>query len=165
MSTKSAKRLAEHLKPSAVELQVENRAAAMLRAMKEGDPEAVLKTATSIVKLSEGHSLTDAGERYLDGVVSAATKFAEDPGLFSFEEDDEDEESDLNEGRDFFGRRVTKSLDEETNPRDAFGRALPKTLPFDLEDEDEDFEVEDDIEDLNAGRDHFGRRIKEVSQL
>jgi hypothetical protein len=140
---KTARRIAQHVPGiSTEEVMILSRASMMKRAMRDGDQVGVLKAAMAAAKLSEGHTLNAAGEKFLDELTATAVKFAENPHLLDFEDEDEEE---------------AEQYGDDPN-RDALGRAISWAGKGHEEDE-----PEDDFEDEEYGddpeRDHFGRYI------
>jgi hypothetical protein len=80
ISKRVSQKFAQHLDADSTELVIANRLAAMEKGAQDEDPCAVLTAAKGVVEIvGDGH-LTPEGDDFLDGIVDAASKFAEKSG-------------------------------------------------------------------------------------
>jgi transcriptional regulator with XRE-family HTH domain len=112
MGREAAEALAPVLKSEPRTIMFENRTAMVERAMENRDPEAVLKAATSAVKITGDEDLSPEGEEALDDLVETALKFVEFMGAPVG--DDDEEVYGVEEGRDPLGHRVSKKAAAES---------------------------------------------------
>ncbi len=159
MSLKIANKVLEEIGETDVtgeELVIGNRLLAYKRARESGDVPGMFEAARMVAKIKERVPLTRKGDELVDEIVTDALEYAEKAtGGFEDQEADQD-------GRDFFGRRITPldeaggvpeddlEEDEDGDGRDMFGRRIRP-----LEEDDDD----DEDDDQDDGRDMYGRRI------
>jgi transcriptional regulator with XRE-family HTH domain len=156
MSLKIANKVLEEIGETEVtgeELVIGNRLLAYKRARESGDVPGMFEAARMVAKIKERVPLTRKGDELVDEIVTDALEYAE-KATGGFE--DEDDQDDLDgDGRDFFGRVITRVRSTGGDPednRDAFGRSIQPEKSGDPEDgQDED--------DEDDGRDMYGRRI------
>ncbi len=149
MSLKIAEKVLQEIGETEVtgeELVIGNRLLAYKRARESGDVPGMFEAARMVAKIKERVPLTRKGDELVDEIVTDALEYAEKAtGGF----DDEDDQDDLDgDGRDFFGRVITRVRSTGGNPednRDAFGRSIQPEKSGDPEDEEDD------------GRDMYGR--------
>lgn len=118
MGREAAEALAPVLKSEPNTIMFENRRVMVERAMKNRDPEAVLKAATSAVKITGDEDLSPEGEEALDELVETALKFFESTASGG---DDDGELYGVEEGRDPLGHRVSKKAAAESRQAAPYG--------------------------------------------
>lgn len=149
MGRKAATKLAGVLDESPETLMLANRGEVMQRAVKRGDRTGVLNAVKSMVEITDNYTTPGSPlDRQIEELTDFAIDFAESSGAAGgiLMDDESDPYGYAAEGRDGFGRRVTKSFPRTATPEES------AELRGSLADED------DGVDD--EGRDSRGIRVR-----